>query len=38
MHDARLDTLEEVVIVPGSAIVDDEMLALWGHLASLGTL
>jgi hypothetical protein len=27
-----------VVIVPGSAIVDDQMLALWGHSASLGTL
>jgi hypothetical protein len=27
-----------VIVVPGSAIVDDEMLALWGHLASLGTL
>src|SRR5882672_312526 len=36
--DPGLYTLEEVVIVPGSAIVDDQMLALWGHSASLGTL
>jgi hypothetical protein len=37
-HDARLDALEEVVVVPGSSIVDDQILALWGHEASLGTL
>ena len=37
-HDPRLDPLEQVVVVPRSAVVDDQMLALWAHSASLGTL
>src|SRR6266446_2567119 len=37
-HDPRLDPLEQMVVVPRSAVVDDQMLALWAHSASLGTL
>src|SRR6266550_2621793 len=37
-HDPGLDPLEQVVVVPRSAVVDDQMLALWAHSASLGTL